>query len=243
VRLRSEARDQFSRCCLRLGFLISTRPRCSRMADVRCDSQSPSATYAVLVAGADDDNEAGAAMRRFRWVRGVVVLELAGTLVGAVASGGSAVPARGRCRPTAFVANNGSTTVSTIDVKTGTKNPADIVVGPLSAGVAVAPDGKTASVTTQGGTLSTIDVKTSTKDPADITVGADSAGVAVTPDGKTAFAANLASGTVSAVDVKTRTKRADDIPVGSGPLGLAITPDGETGFVTTTSPTRCRRLT
>jgi YVTN family beta-propeller protein len=65
----------------------------------------------------------------------------------------------------------------------------------------------------------------------------------VTPDGKTAFVANLASGTVSAVDVKTRTKRADDIPVGSGPLGLAITPDGETAFITTTSPTRCRRLT
>jgi YVTN family beta-propeller protein len=182
-------------------------------------------------------------MRRSRWVLVVMVLWLAGVLVTLVPGGASAAAGRGRCRPTAFVANNGSGTVSTIDVKTGRKNPADIVVGPLPAGVAVTPDGKTAFVTKQSGTLSTIDVKTSTKDPADITVGTDPAGVAVTPDGKTAFVANLASGTVSAVDVKTRTKRADDIPVGSGPLGLAITPDGETGFVTTTSPTRCRRLT
>jgi YVTN family beta-propeller protein len=87
-------------------------------------------------------------MRRFRWVRGLVVLGLAGALVGVVPDGVSAVAGRARCRPTAVVANNESGTVSTIDVKTGRKNPADIVVGPLPAGVAITPDGETAFVTT-----------------------------------------------------------------------------------------------
>ena len=86
-------------------------------------------------------------MRRFRWVRGVVVLGLAGALVGVVPDGVSAVAARARCRATAFVTNAASGTVSTIDVKTRTKNPTDITVGAGPLGVAVTPDGKTAFVT------------------------------------------------------------------------------------------------
>jgi hypothetical protein len=57
-------------------------------------------------------------MPRFRWLLGALVLGLAGALVGAVQATASAVPARARCRATAFVANNGSGSVSTIDVKT-----------------------------------------------------------------------------------------------------------------------------
>ena len=72
-------------------------------------------------------------MRRFRWVRGVVVLGLAGALVGVVPDGVSAVAARARCRATAFVTNSGSGTVSTIDVKTRTKHPTDITVGAVPA--------------------------------------------------------------------------------------------------------------
>jgi hypothetical protein len=45
-------------------------------------------------------------MRRFRWVRGVVVVGFAGALV--VPDGMSAVAGRARCRPTAFVTNQGS---------------------------------------------------------------------------------------------------------------------------------------
>jgi YVTN family beta-propeller protein len=72
--------------------------------------------------------------------------------------------------------------VSTIDVKTRTKDPSDIAVGTLPAEVAFTPDGKTAFVTNQvNGTVSTIDVKTRTKDPADIPVGSLPIGVAVTP--------------------------------------------------------------
>jgi YVTN family beta-propeller protein len=84
-----------------------------------------------------------------------------------------------------------SGTVSTIDVKTRRKHPADITVGSFPFGVAVTPDGKTAFVTNNAsGTVSTIDVKTRTKHPSDIAVGGHPKGVAVTPDGKTAFVTN-----------------------------------------------------
>jgi len=87
-------------------------------------------------------------MRRLRWVRGVVVLGLAGALLGVVPNGASAVAARARCRETAFVTNGGSGTVSTIDAQNRTKDPADITVGPQPAGVAITPDGKQSSSVT-----------------------------------------------------------------------------------------------
>jgi YVTN family beta-propeller protein len=167
----------------------------------------------------------GAAMRRFRWVRGVVAFGLAGALMGVVPDGVSAVPARSRCRATAFVTNSAADSVSTIDVKTRRKNPTDIPVGAAPLGVGITPDGKTAFVTNvTSGTVSTIDVKTRTKHPDDIPVGSGPNGVAVTPDGKTAFVPNLGSDSVSTIDVKTRTKDPTDIPVGSSPFGVAITP-------------------
>ena len=67
----------------------------------------------------------------------VVVFGLAGALVGVVPDGVSAARVRARCRPTAFVANASSGTVSTIDVETRTKNPADIAVGSTPTGVKV----------------------------------------------------------------------------------------------------------
>jgi YVTN family beta-propeller protein len=73
-------------------------------------------------------------MRQFRWVHGAMAFAVAGALVGVVPDGVSAVPARKECRSTAFVANLGDGTVSTIDVKTRTKNPSDIPVGPLPVG-------------------------------------------------------------------------------------------------------------
>jgi YVTN family beta-propeller protein len=163
-------------------------------------------------------------MRRFRRISSVV-LGLAVALVGVVPDGVSAVPARGRCRATAVVANQLEGTLSTIDVKSRTKHPADIPVGSGPFGVAVTPDGKTAFVANNGsGTVSTIDVKTRQKHLTDITVGTQPIGVAVTPDGKTAFVANLGSHTVSTIDVKTRTKDPTDIPVGTAPVQVAVTP-------------------
>jgi YVTN family beta-propeller protein len=188
-------------------------------------------------------------MRWFRWVRVVVVLGLAGALVG-VPSGVSAVPARTRCRATAFVANFTGGTVSTIEMKKRTKDPTDIPVGPAPIGVAVTPDGKTAVITDASGMVSTIDVKTRKKDPTDIAVGPVPTDVAFTPDGKTAFVPDFGPfpslseavdalrelppgivGTVSTIDVKTRKKDPTDIPVGPAPIGVAVTPDGKTAFV------------
>jgi YVTN family beta-propeller protein len=157
-------------------------------------------------------------MRRFRWVRGVVVLGLADALVGVVPDGVSAASARSRCRATAFVPHRVDS-ISTIDVKTRTKHPTDIPVGPNLVGVTVTPDGRTTFVTHAEGTVSTIDVKTRTEDPTDIPVGTNPVRVAFTPDGKTAFVTNLDSGTVSMIDVKTLTKNPTDIPVGSIPRG------------------------
>jgi YVTN family beta-propeller protein len=95
-------------------------------------------------------------------------------------SSGVAVTPDGK---TAFVTNEDSGTVFTIDVKTKAKHPTDIPF-PFGPGhdVAITPDGKTAFVTNNvSDSVSTIDVKSRTKHPNDITVGAAPLTVAVTP--------------------------------------------------------------
>src|SRR5262245_14807306 len=126
-----------------------------------------------------------------RCLRVVVVFGLAGALVGVVPDGVSAVPARKECSATAFVTNALSASVSTINVKTRTKDSSDIPVGVDPFGVAITPDGKTVFVTnTNLGTVSTIDVQARKKNPSDIPVGTGPNRVAVTPDGKIAFVVN-----------------------------------------------------
>ena len=78
-------------------------------------------------------------MPRFRWLLGALALGLSGALVGVLPDGVSAVAGRPRCRTTAFVANQVSGTVSTIDVKTRKKHPTDIPVGTGPVGVAFTP--------------------------------------------------------------------------------------------------------
>jgi YVTN family beta-propeller protein len=188
---------------------ISTHP--VALADVRFFLfASPSATCADpgRPNGAGETSEAGAAMLPFRFVLGVVVLGLPGALVGVVPDRVSAVPARPRCRPTAFVSNNGGGTVSAIDVKTRTKYPTDIKVGEQPAAMTLSPDGKTLFVANRfSNSVSTIDVKTRTKRGTDITVGSEPTVAAPTPDGKTLFVTNLGSSTVSTIDVKHATGR------------------------------------
>ena len=233
--LSSEYRDYFSRLWLAVTSGVDLRASAwSAWLMFGSIREAQSAAYAVLVGPmeADEDSQAGAVMRRFQSVRGLVVLGLAGALVGVVPDGVSAVAGRAPCRATAFVTNALSASVSTIDLKTRTKHPTDILVGRDPFGAAVTPDGKTVFVTNvNDGTVSTIDVKTRTKHPDDITVGSGPNRVAFTPDGKTAFVPNSSSGTVSTIDVKTRTKHPTDIPVGPLPYGVAVTPDGKTAFV------------
>jgi YVTN family beta-propeller protein len=133
---------------------------------------------------------------------------------------------------TAFVNNLTGGTVSTIDVKTKTKDPVDIPVGGSTAGgLAITPDSKTAFVANlDGDTLSTIDVKARLKNSTEIPVGANPVDVALTLDGKTAVVTHgtplvmPVPGSVSTVDVKTSTKDPTDIPVGLGALGVTVTP-------------------
>ena len=77
--------------------------------------------------------------RRVPWV--LVCGGLLG-LVGVVPEAGSAVAEskKAACSPTAFVTNTLSDSVSTIDVKTRTKNPTDLAVDTIPVGVAVTPD-------------------------------------------------------------------------------------------------------
>jgi YVTN family beta-propeller protein len=73
--------------------------------------------------------------------------------------GVSATAGGTRCRATAFVTNNASNSVSTIDLQTRTKHPTDIPVGAAPLGLGITPDAKTAFVTNfTSGTVSTIDV-------------------------------------------------------------------------------------
>src|SRR5262249_57993362 len=65
--------------------------------------------------GGGEDGEAGGSDAALPVGSPVVVVGLAGALVGAVPDGVSGEPSRSRCRVTAFVANSGSSSVSTID--------------------------------------------------------------------------------------------------------------------------------
>jgi YVTN family beta-propeller protein len=145
---------------------------------------------------------------------------------------------------TAFVTQAQSNSVATIDVATLTKDPTDIAVGELPAGIAMSPDGTTAFVANEhSDTISTIDVATRVKDPVDISgVGPFPVGVAITPDGATAVVTNrmnddtpnpdpTESGTVSTIDVATRTADPVDIGGFQMPSDVAITPDGSTAWI------------
>lgn len=149
---------------------------------------------------------------------------------------------------TAFVTNYGGDdvtgvkvpvgTVSTINVKTGKKDPTDIAVGGTPYGLAITPNGKTAWVvngnqpTDLQTTISAINVRTRKKTSTDIEgVGTGDGTVAFTPNGRTALVTSAFYG-VALVDVRERTVSAR-IPVKGIPLGVAITSDGETAYVVT----------
>jgi YVTN family beta-propeller protein len=128
-----------------------------------------------------------------------------------------AVPAMGlgllaslaEAAPFAYVANEGSGTVSVID--TATIPPSVVATVPVATfpnapfGVAVTPDRAQAFVANNGfpGTVSVIDTATNTVG-ATITAGSGSRGVAITPDGTHAYVVNDTDpGTVSVIDTAT----------------------------------------
>ncbi len=134
---------------------------------------------------------------------------------------------------TAFVTNQGSNSVTPIDVATGDPGvPIDVATSPL--GIDVSPDGTKAYVVggNGNGTLTPIDVATLKAGPTLFTGGNQAYDVAFTPDSTYAFVTNSGSGTpyVGMIDVAAGTS-ITTITVGTTPRGVVVSHDGKTAYV------------
>ena len=134
---------------------------------------------------------------------------------------------------TAYVANNGSVTVSsTVSVIATATNTvtATIPVGIQPDGVAIAPDGSKVYVANAiSGDVSVISAPSNTV-IATIPVGNYPGGMVVTPDGGTLYVANALSNTISVIATASETVTAT-IPIGSQAFAMAVTPDGSSVYV------------
>ncbi|MGI5458898.1 beta-N-acetylglucosaminidase domain-containing protein [Streptomyces sp. CA-249302] len=130
---------------------------------------------------------------------------------------------------TAYAANQGSNTVSVIDVTTD-KVTATVPVGQVPAGLALTPDGRTLWVANYtDGTVQPVDTGT-LRAGTPVAVGSGPENMAITPDGKTLYVANIHDNTVSPVDLSTATA-GKAIPVGPNPFNVVASPDGKTVYV------------
>jgi YVTN family beta-propeller protein len=145
-----------------------------------------------------------------------------------------------------YVANQGSNTVSVIDVTTGrlvdTKPGTPSVVDPIAVGsaptaVVAGTDGKSVYVANSAsGSVSVISTATNT---VTTTIKVGSAPQALALSANRLYVANAGSGTVSVIDTTTNklvdvnpsTSAIDSIKVGSSPQGLAVSPDGTRLYV------------
>ncbi|WP_286260434.1 beta-N-acetylglucosaminidase domain-containing protein [Streptomyces graminofaciens] len=130
---------------------------------------------------------------------------------------------------TAYAANQGSHTVSVIDVARDSVT-ATVAVGRVPAGLALTPDGGTLWVANYSdGTVQPVDTGT-LKAGATVAVGSGPENIAITPDGRTLYVANIQDNTVTPVDLDTR-KAGPAIPVGPRPFNIVAAPDGKTVYV------------
>lgn len=137
--------------------------------------------------------------------------------------------------PFAYVANNGTYTVSVIDVTTG------LVVTniPITAefaspdGIAISPNGQQVYVSNFGGYVSVISTATNTV-TATIPVVSNAPSLAFTPDGTAAYVPG-ADNAVSVINTATQTVTAT-VPVGRGPnaVAMAVTSEGTFAYVPNT---------
>lgn len=130
---------------------------------------------------------------------------------------------------TAYAANQGSDTVSVIDVANGAVT-ATVAVGRVPAGLALTPDGGTLWVANYtDGTVQPVNTGTLTAG-SPVAVGDGPENMAITPDGTTLYVANIHDNTVSPVDLATK-KAGTAIPVGPRPFNVVAAPDGRTVYV------------
>ena len=130
---------------------------------------------------------------------------------------------------TAYAADQGSNTVSVIDVTNG-KVTATVSVGRVPAGLALTPDGRTLWVANYtDGTVQPVDTTTLTAGTP-VPVGSGPENMTITPDGRTLYVANIHDNTVSPVDLTTG-KAQTAVPVGPSPFNVVAAPDGRTVYV------------
>jgi YVTN family beta-propeller protein len=131
---------------------------------------------------------------------------------------------------TAYVANDGASTVTPINTATNTPGT-PITVGENPSGIAITPDGRTAYVGSYGSPdVTPIDIATNAVEPG-ITIGDLPEVIAITPDGSTAYVGSTGVNRVTPIDIATNTPE-ESIMVGENPSGIAISPDGKTAYVT-----------
>ncbi|MEH0528899.1 beta-N-acetylglucosaminidase domain-containing protein [Streptomyces stelliscabiei] len=130
---------------------------------------------------------------------------------------------------TAYAANQGSNSVSVIDVARG-EVTATVGVGRVPAGLALTPDGGTLWVANYtDGTVQPVDTGT-LKAGAAVAVGAGPENMAITPDGRTLYVANIHDNTVTPVGLDSGEAGAA-IPVGPRPFNVVAAPDGKRVYV------------
>jgi YVTN family beta-propeller protein len=143
----------------------------------------------------------------------------------------AAVPVTGAAKrgPTAFIVNEGSGTVTPINMTT-CKAAKPIKVGSSPEAIRVTPNGRTAYVANAGsGTVTPITTATR-RAGTPIPVGKDPRALTITPDGRTVYVANSASGTVTPIATATGVA-GRPIRVGANPRAITVTPDGRTVYV------------
>ncbi|HTW19990.1 MAG TPA: alkaline phosphatase family protein [Mycobacteriales bacterium] len=137
--------------------------------------------------------------------------------------------------PTAWVVNQGSGTVTAVDLITHRRG-SPIPVGRRPTGIVTSPDGSRAYVLVAGAhhvaVINTVKQRLVTQIP--IAPGAGdvghAGGIAITPDGSTVYAVNAGSDTVTPISTATETA-GTPIPVGRHPLAIAVNPTGSTAYV------------
>jgi YVTN family beta-propeller protein len=132
-------------------------------------------------------------------------------------------------RNQAYVANQGSNTVSVVDTATGIV-ARTITVGTAPTAVTASPDERFVYVANSGsGNVTVIDTTTNTV-KATVKVGSSPQDVAVNPAGTRLYVANAGSGTVSVINTSTN-KVVATVKVGSGPTAVAVNPNGRYVYV------------
>jgi YVTN family beta-propeller protein len=131
----------------------------------------------------------------------------------------------------AYVGNEGSGTVSVIDLASNSAVGSPIAAGAGSGAIAITPDGKKAYVANHlDNTVSVIDTESNETLGEPIEVGEGPRGVAISPDGTRVYVANEESGTVSVIGTASD-EVVDEIGSVAGARGLAVSPDGRRLYV------------